>query len=520
MSARRAGALALGVLLAAGAFPGAARGADSTIVVGSKAFPESWILGEAMARLVRDAGGAAVHRGNLGGTEIVWAALRAGALDAYPEYTGTIAEVILKSPGRPSLEELRAGLAPHGVAISAPLGFDDGYALAVTSATRDRLGLSRLSDLARHPELRLGLTHEFLGRRDGWPGLAERYGLAMPRVRGIQHELAYEAIASGAVDVIDIYTTDAQIERLGLVTLEDDRGFFPRYEAVILYRAALVHEAPAALAALRRLEGAIDEPRMIRANAAVVLEKREPAAAAAALLGEAGLAGAGARVARRDVARELGRNLLRHVELVAIALAAAVLVGVPLGVLAARVPALAGATLAVTGVLQTIPSLALLAFLIPLLGVGPRPALAALFLYSLLPIVRNTFVGLTTIPPALEESARALGLSARTHLLRVSLPMASPAILAGIKISAVLCVGTATLAALIGAGGLGDPILAGIQLRRHDLILEGAIPAAALALVVQWGFDALDHWLIPRGLRLQSPAAADAPRPAAEGGRS
>ncbi len=164
------------------------------------------------------------------------------------------------------------------------------------------------------------------------------------------------------------------------------------------------------------------------------------------------------------------------------------LAGVPLGILAARSRLLAGLTLASRVCVQTIPSLALLAFLIPVLGIGVKPALVALFLYSLLPIVRNTYVGLTTIPPPLVEAGAALGLSPRARLLRLHLPMASPAIMAGIKTSAVINVGTATLAALIGAGGLGEPILSGIQLRRHDLILEGALPAALLALLVQWGF--------------------------------
>jgi osmoprotectant transport system permease protein len=154
------------------------------------------------------------------------------------------------------------------------------------------------------------------------------------------------------------------------------------------------------------------------------------------------------------------------------------------------------------GVVQTIPSLALLAFLIPFLGIGAGPALVALFLYGLLPIVRNTYTGLTTIAPGLRESAEVLGLTPRARLVRIELPMAAPSILAGVQTSAVINVGTATLAALIGAGGLGEPILSGIQLRDTTLILEGAIPAALLALAVQAGFDLLERALVPRGLRL------------------
>jgi osmoprotectant transport system substrate-binding protein/osmoprotectant transport system permease protein len=478
-------------------------------VVGSKAFPESWVLGEALATLARREGLTVEHRSNLGGTEIVFQALRSSAVDAYPEYTGTISEVILHRSGHPSLADMRAALAEMGVGISEPLGFNDGYALAVTNATADRLGVKKLSDLARHPELRLGLTHEFLGRPDGYPGLARAYDLRLPNVRGIQHELAYGAIASGNVDVIDIYTTDAQIARLGLRVLEDDRGFFPRYDAVWLYRLDLESRSPAALAAMRTLERRIDEATMIAANVRVVLGGQTPAQSADSLLLSALPADSSAApIATASKPAGVGAgilaNTIQHLKLVGLSLLAAILIGVPLGVLAARARWLAAATLTGAGLLQTIPSLALLAFLIPLLGIGVGPALVALFLYSLLPIVRNTYVGLTTIPPALTESAAALGLSPTAQLWRVRLPMASPAIMAGIKTSAVINVGTATLAALIGAGGLGDPILAGIQLRRTSLILEGAVPAALLALVVQWAFDGLDRLVIPRGLRLPS----------------
>lgn len=496
--ARNALAVVAALALAAGP-----AGAAERVAIGSKAFPESWILAEALAQRARATGADVNLRPNLGGTEIVFAALRDGAIDIYPEYTGTISEVILKTGGRPSLETMRRALAAQGIVMGKPLGFNDGYALAVTRATAERLGLHKISDLAKHPELRYGFTHEFIGRADGFAGLARRYGLEHADVRGIQHELAYEAIASGSIDVMDIYTTDAQIQNLGLVALDDDLGFFPRYDAVLLYRADLGARAPLALAAMRAIEGRIDETAMTRANARVVLKKESAASAAAALLAETVGAASKAASGSRPVMRDIARYTAQHLRLVGISLAAAILIGVPLGVMATRAPALAAVTLAGTGVLQTLPSLALLAFLIPLFGIGVVPALIALFLYSLLPIVRNTYTGITGIPPPLMEAAQALGLSRRAHLMKVVLPMAAPSIMAGIKTSAVINVGTATLAALIGAGGLGDPILAGIQLRQHGLILEGAVPAAVLALLVQWSFDLLDRVVVPRGLRLR-----------------
>ena len=476
-----------------------------SVTVGSKAFPESWVLGEALAALARSAGADVEHRRNLGGTEIVFAALSAGSIDAYPEYTGTLREVILHAPRDASLDALRVDLAKRGLGVSDSLGFDDTYALATTEATRSRHDLRTISDLARVPGLRAGFTHEFLGRRDGYPGLAEHYGLALREVRGIQHELAFDAIAKGDLDVIDIYTTDAQIERLGLRLLADDRAFFPRYEAVLLYRLDLATRAPAVLRALTSIVAKVDATKMMHANARLVLHHASVEDAAATLLGDAlGGSAPSAEASRRSVAKDIAKNTLRHLELVLLSLLAAIVVGVPLGIAATRSRAIAAVALSAASMVQTIPSLALLAFLIPLFGIGATPAVVALFLYGLLPIVRSTYTGLTSIPAPLSEAADAIGLSPRAKLFSVMLPMASPHVMAGIKTSAVINVGTATLAALIGAEGLGNPILQGIALRDSSLILEGAVPAALLALAVQLGFAALDLVVVPRGLRLPS----------------
>ena len=501
---RRVWVWALAAWLAALA-PAHARAAQGGVVVGSKAFPESWILAEALARTMRlDGIARAGHRHNLGGTEIVAQALRSGAVDVYPEYTGTIQEVLLHRSGAVGADSMRAALAGLGLGMSDPIGFNDGYAIAMPESAAARLQIRTISDLGRHTDLRLGLTHEFLGRADGYPGLARHYGLRMRHVLGIQHELAYTALASGRIDATDIYTTDAQIARLGLRVLEDDRRFFPRYDAVWLYRLDLPAREPRALEAIRALTGRISEAAMIRANARVVLDGIAYEAAADSLLSEVRPASVRAGTTERPrggVASSIARNTLRHLELVLLALAGAIVIGLPLGILAAGSPRAGSAILLATGVLQTIPSLALLAVLIPLLGIGFRPALAALFLYSLLPIVRNTVVGLSTLPASLRDAAESLPLSPWARLTRIRLPMAAPSILAGIQTSAVICVGSATLAALVGAGGLGEPILSGIQLRQTHLILEGAVPAAALALLAQKGFDLVEKVVVPRGLR-------------------
>ena len=494
-------ALALFVVLAIALSVSTARAAPR-IAVGSKAFAESWILGDALA-LLAGASADVEHRKSLGGTEIAYQALRTGAIDVYPEYTGTIGEVILASPDRPSTEEMRQRLATDGVLMSDPLGFNDGYAIAVTVATATSRGLRTLSDLARHPELKMGFSHEFLGRADGWPGLSRRYGMTNGEVRGIQHELAYEALATGKIDATDIYTTDAQISALSLVLLADDRAFFRRYDAVLLYRADLPARASDAFHAMERLVGAVDDARMMRANARVVLDKVGSLQAAEELVSP--ILGTGSRLESRSVAREIAVNVWRHLELVGLSLFAAILVGVPLGILATRARILSAVTLSGAAIVQTIPSLALLAFLIPLLGIGAVPALVALFLYSLLPIVESTYVGLTSIPRELLDASEALGLTRRAQLLKVALPMASPAILSGIKTSAVINVGTATIAALVGAEGLGKPILEGIALRDTRQILQGALPAALLSLGVRWGFSLVEKIVVPPGLRLRHP---------------
>jgi osmoprotectant transport system permease protein len=189
----------------------------------------------------------------------------------------------------------------------------------------------------------------------------------------------------------------------------------------------------------------------------------------------------------------------QHLTLVLLAVLLGCLAGIPLGILAALAPRLRQAVLAFTGMLQTVPSLALLAILIPLLGrIGTVPALVALCAYALLPIVRNTCTGLLQVPAGLRTAALALGLTRGQALLRVELPLAAPVILAGIKTAAVMSVGTATIAAFIGAGGFGERITTGLALNDNDMLLAGAIPAALLALLTQAGFEAAERLLARR----------------------
>ncbi|MGH7137979.1 MAG: glycine betaine ABC transporter substrate-binding protein, partial [Pirellulales bacterium] len=351
------------------------------------------------------------------------------------------------------------------------------------------------------PQLAFGLSNEFMDREDGWPGLKRRYGLTPAEVQGVDHDLAYRGLASGAIAVTDLYSTDAEIEQYHIRVLRDDLDYFPAYQAVLLYRDDLAERAAAALAALRRLEGVISQADMIELNASAKLKRiPEERVAADFLRQKFGLT---TQVSDDSFISRLARRTREHLYLVAISLGYAIVVAVPLGILAARHRSLGQAILAGVGLIQTIPSLAILVFMIPLLGLGAKPAIVALFLYSLLPIVRNTYVGLHDLPSSLRESAEALGLPPMARLRLVELPLASRMILAGIKTAAVINVGTATLGALIGAGGYGQPILTGIRLDDVGLILEGAVPAAALAVVTQGVFELAERWLIPKGLRLK-----------------
>ena len=467
------------------------------IAIGSKKFTESYVLGEIAKRTLIDAGIPAQHRQGMGGTIILWEALRRGQIDAYPEYTGTIAQEILKSDRGLSRDEIRNSLAKLGVETTESLGFNNTYALVMRRSKAQRLGIRTISDLRKHPDLKIGLTHEFLNRQDGWRPLRERYTLPQRNIIGIDHALGYSALASGSIEVKDAYSTDAKIEQNDLVALEDDLHFFPTYEAVFLFRSSTPSDA---IAALRRLEGTLDEKRMIRLNAEA--ERTKSYARAADLYFERGATSGSA--ADESFPHQLARWTLRHLQLAGFSLLLSVAVGIPLGIVASRGGAIGQLILGFASIVQTIPSLALLALLVPLpfFGISVRTAIAALFLYGLLPIVRNTATGLQDIPRSLRESAVALGLNPISRLWEIYLPMASRSILGGIKTSAVINVGTATLAALIGAGGLGEPILSGLNLNDHMTILEGAIPAAVLALLVQWFFDLLDRVLIPKGLRI------------------
>lgn len=481
--------------------PISVNGATRTIGIGSKKFTESVILGEIAAQFISDAGYGVDRRWELGGTRVLFNALKRGEIDIYPEYTGTIKEEILKDFALTDDEDVQAALEKMGISMIPPLGFNNTYAIGMKPELADSLGISKISDLKKHPRLRFGFTNEFMDRGDGWPSLKQSYQLLNEYVRGLDHDLAYRALESGSIDVMDLYSTDAEIAYYGLRVIEDDQAHFPVYNAVYLYRSELGESAPDVVKTLLKLFGKIDEETIRNLNARVKINREAEAAVAADFLAE--VFGVDVVIAEKSLSQRIRQRTLEHLFLVGVAMAFGILIAIPAGIVAAKRTRTGQLILSVVGIIQTIPSLALLVFMIPLLGIAAPPAIAALFLYSLLPMVRNTHAGLKDIPIQIEESAEALGLTPKWQLFKIELPLASRSILAGIKTSAVITVGFATLGALIGAGGYGQPILTGIRLDNYGLILEGAVPAALLALAVQLFFDLSERIIIPRGLRLQ-----------------
>ncbi len=476
----------------------------STVVVASKTFTEAVVLGEIAAGVIRDAGYVADHRRELGGTRVLFNALVSGDIDVYPEYTGTIIQEILAELNLQTNDQVRTALRERGIFMTGPLGFNNSYAIGMRPETADSLSVSQISHLRRYPDVRFGMSNEFMDRGDGWPSLRQAYGLSSRNARGLDHDLAYRALEAGDIDVMDVYTTDAEISYYGLRVLEDDLSFFQTYNAVFLYRADLDTRAPGVAAALGRLEGTIDENGIRRLNARVKLDGEAESSVASDFLRQAlnittitQEVGIGARIWLRT---------LEHLFLVVVSMTLGVIVAIPLGIVAFKRPRLGQVILGGVGMIQTIPALALLVFMIPVFGIYAPPAIAALFLYSLLPMVRNTHAGLSGIPTSVEESIEALDLPAGARLLKVELPLASRSIMAGVKTATVINIGFATLGALIGAGGYGQPILTGIRLDETSLILEGAIPAAVLALLAQFLFGRIERVVVPKGLRLKRAA--------------
>jgi osmoprotectant transport system permease protein len=467
------------------------------IDVGAKHFNEGYILSEIIAQLLEQEGFEVNRRFNLGGTLVCFEALRNGDIDVYPEYSGTLSAEILKIAGSAPYKIIREKLnTQFDLEISEPYGFSNSYALIVKRSMADRKHIKTISDLQFHPLLRIGLSYEFLKRQDGWDNLAKAYNLSHQPV-GLEHGLAYQALARNEIELTDAYSTDGEILKYDLVVLEDDRDFFPEYKATSFYRRDL---DPRAIEILSQLSGRFSETEMQAMNADVLYDGKAFEKVAAEFLKRNNLSDE-TPDKTTSILKDILLKTFTHLQLTFTALLFAVFVGLPTGIFIYWKPFVSRPVLYLTGLLQTIPSIALLAIMIPLFGIGPAPAIVALFLYALLPILRNTVIGLQSVDPLLKKVAMGIGMNKRQILSIVEFPLALPAILAGIRTAAVINVGTATLAAFIGAGGLGEYIVTGLALNNTPLILRGAIPAAMLALLIELIFEITERLIVPKHLR-------------------
>lgn len=482
-------------------------GQPSRVRVGAKSFTEQEILGELVAGLLeRTAGVEVVRRFGPGGTDICHTALIRNEIDLYVEYTGTALLSMLGGTASGSAGSVFIRVSTEyrdrfDLEWLPPIGFNNTYAVAVRADDARARQWSSIGDLAGDAgSLRAGFTGEFIERPDGLPGLRRRYGLELGGVVDLDPGLLYEALRDGHVDLISAFATDGRIDEYGLVLLRDDRQAFPPYHAAPVVRAGLLERDPRLRAVLTLRAGAIDDASMRAMNHAVDVRGERPRTVAARWLDRVlgPKEGTQARVPAPPLASrrtlpallrerwpELRAKLVEHLLLTLGGVAIAMVVGIPVGVVAHRVARIRSLALAATEVVQTIPSLAMLAFLFAIYGMlGAVPAITALALYALMPIVLNTVTGLREVPDSIVEAARGAGMTGWQSLRMVELPLALPVMLAGIRTAAVLTVGIATLSTYIGAGGLGDFIARGLARNDPHLTLLGAIPAALLAVAI------------------------------------
>jgi osmoprotectant transport system permease protein len=476
--------------------------------VGSKSFTESYILSELIAKTVADqARIETVAKQGMGSTAIVFNALKTGGIDVYPEYWGTLTQEILSISDKSSMTEVNERLLPLGLKAGVFLGFDNAYALAIDRQISDKFNIKKISDLQNHPDLRVGLSHEFLARKDGWPGLSKAYNLSAFKPIGMEHGLVYQAVAKHKIDVFDAYTTDSRLLDDNLVLIKDDQHFFTSYKAILLYKIDSVNAKPEILKAMNSLESKISNQAMQSLNAKVELDHQSIKSVAqsfyAEILRPGNASNSNLNQRQSDwrhffeffIHYDFLRLSLQHSQLVVFSLILAVLVGIPIGVCIYYIPRVGKPLLYGVSLFQTIPSLALLSFLIFMVNsIGFIPAFIALFLYALLPIIEATQSGLRSVDRSVIEASKALGTGFWPQLRHIELPLCKPMLFAGIQVAAVWTTGTATIAAFVGAGGYGERIAQGLSTNNTEMMLEGAIPSAIFALLMRKLISSIEHF--------------------------
>jgi len=490
------------------------------LVIGSKSFSESIILGEMVALMLEEKYNQPVIRKlGLGGTKVAFDALNSGGIDVYPDYTGTGYVMILKLDGERDPDKVHDIVSDEfkkrwGITWGEPIGFNNTYALAVRKDDPRFKDIKTISELSgKVQDYKYGGAYEFMERKDGHPRFSKSYRLNFDgdNVISMEAGLMYSAIQDKQVDMIVAYSTDGRIKAYDLRLLKDDQNFFPPYYVALLAKQKLLKKSKPLRQVFALMDGLISESEMIDMNDQVDRLKVEARTVARNFLVEKGLLTGVVEdtklqkgfwsylASKKDYLIKL---LYEHLVLSFGALFFAMLVSLPTGVLLTRYEKAGKIIFPFINTIQTIPSLALLGFLIPFMGIGTAPAMLALFLYSLLPLVRNTYSGILGVNKAYVEASRGMGLTNIQILFKVEIPLAMPIIIAGLRTAAVIVIGTATIAALIGAGGFGDPIFRGVSTVNSNLILLGAIPAALLAIVIDKIIGWAELGLVSKGIRL------------------
>ncbi len=482
---------------------------SDVIRIGGKVFTEQNILVDLIKIYLEDKGYKTQTQKNLGGTFVAYEALKTGNLDLYVEYSGTSYHTIFKQEKIISENDtylwLKERFKKENIYLFQDLGFSNSYALI----TVQNQNYQTMKDLVKDsPNLTIGFEHEFLSRPDGFSNMLKAYDYNFKNPKTMNVGLMYEALKTKQLDVGIGYSTDGRNKAFNLKILEDNLDFFPKYKAAILAKTSVLQNHKNLESELMALSGLITATDMIQMNYEVdALKKSSNLVAKNFLISKGLIAYSSLKLSHNFLGLSypeiilIKNKLLEHIEICFIALCFSILIGFSLGVLAFEFKPLKPLVFSFVNLLQTLPSLALFGFLIPFMGIGFWPAMIALILYSILPLVHNVYIGLSEIDLDIIESCQAIGMTKLQILLQVRIPIAMPTLGAGLRTCTAIIIGTATVAAFIGAGGLGELIFQGISSLNHRMILLGAVPAALLALLA----DTLVHFtmnsLTSKGLK-------------------
>lgn len=473
--------------------------AETIINIGSRNFPESILVAEILSQTIEQETNYKVKKFYyLGGVNICFNALQANKIDIYPDYISSLANYIF---GRDlslkkSTKDLNTALAEKQISFSKSLGFDNNFVLLVRKGLADEIHLQNISDLTKE-DLRYGLSHNFIARPDGLSLLEDIYKLDLHKnLKALEYNIALDALRTNKVDLIDAYSTDSRINSSEFQILKDDLNALKSYESILVYRKDLLVNFPQIKSVIKILEGSLSNQKIIELNQRIINGESYESVANSFVAELTQRKALQPKSRFEEDLQSLAKAFVRHLQITFIAVLIALVLGLSLGILISYKENLAKLVLALASIIQTIPSLALLALLIPILGLGMPAAIMALILYGLLPIVQNTYTGIKTIAPEYIDLANSLALKESLILWRIKLPLAMPYIFAGLKTTTVICVGMATLATFVGAGGLGDLIKTGIDLGDNSLILMGAISAALLALFFNFLIDGVNRVFI------------------------